>query len=135
MTSPILGLPEWEQGQSQPNVPMTEAIRGVEAVAQITVLSVGENSPPMNPVNGDCHIAGIDPIGFWTGGRNKLLLFNNGWKFFAPREGWRATNSVNGYSYEFKSGKWVHTTYPEDNILTGNYEVLTNHLGNILTRS
>jgi len=91
-TTTNLSLPFLEAGQAQKHVTHNEALRLLDAVTQLAVLSVSA-SPPGSPANGERHIVGTDPSGAFAGHENEVAAWQDGaWVFLAPQPGWRAWN-------------------------------------------
>lgn len=82
MTTPILQLDEWEQGQAQPHVTVNEALRWLECFAQLSVLDIA-NEPSGSPdVDGDCYIVSSSPTGAFAGHPLEVALFmGTAWAF------------------------------------------------------
>ena len=90
-SSPVLALPLIQPAQAQKHVTHNEALRILDAVTQLTVLSHDRSTPPDSPAVGERHIVGPAATGAWAGQDASVALFDgNGWQFFAPGAGWRA---------------------------------------------
>jgi hypothetical protein len=71
-------------------------LRSFQALIQPNVISVGLNTPPVSPVNGDSYVVGTAPTGLWTGQANSIAYWTTDdptnipgyWMFFAPKSGW-----------------------------------------------
>lgn len=76
-------IPYLPEGVVDPAAGINEAITTVDALLQVQVLTVGTNTAPGSPVDGDRHIVGTAPTGAWSGQAGKLARWlGGGWKFF-----------------------------------------------------
>ena len=90
MTTPNLSLPELVASQSQPHVPLNAALRRLDALVQLTVISIS-NAPPGSPSDGDRYIVGSSPSGAWVGHESDVAAYiGTGWAYFTPAAGWLA---------------------------------------------
>lgn len=84
MTTPILQLDEWQQGQSQPHVPVNTAIRWLELFSRLSVLSATETTPPSGSAvsDGDAYIVPTGATGDWADQDGKIAMFlGTAWAF------------------------------------------------------
>ncbi|MBI1392425.1 MAG: DUF2793 domain-containing protein [Alphaproteobacteria bacterium] len=90
-TTPKLSLPYLAPQQAQKHVTVNEALRLIDAVAQISVIDRDLGTPPASPANGDAYIAPAGAAGDWAGGENALFVFTDGaWMKRTPQPGWVA---------------------------------------------
>ena len=91
METPNLSLPYLLPSQAQKHVTHNEALRGLDALAQIAVVSRTLTSPSADALEGERFIPAAASLGEWTG-RDGLLACreDGGWTFRAPRAGWLA---------------------------------------------
>jgi len=81
MTTPILDLEEWEQGEAQPHVTVNTALRWLECFAQLSAVAM-DNGPPGSPADGDCYIVDDTPTGDFAGHALEVALFmGTAWAF------------------------------------------------------
>jgi hypothetical protein len=100
MTTPILGMDELAAAQSQPEVPINEALRTLEAFAQIYALDYTA-TPPGSPGEGDSYLIDAAPTGDWAGHAQDVAFYSGGWHFLTPRPGWRAyVEGLGDHRYE-----------------------------------
>lgn len=85
-TTPVLGLPELAAQQQQPEITHNTAIVLLQAL-QYGAKSIGANSPPGGPADGNVHIVGPSPTGAWAGRANTIAIYYGGWKFVPDRDG------------------------------------------------
>lgn len=89
--TPILGVQEMENSQSNPAAVINAAFRLFESLIQGRVLSRGSNAPPGSPLDGDRYIvkASPTPTGAWAGHGNAFAYYrSNAWQFQTPQNGW-----------------------------------------------
>lgn len=80
-TSPDLGVPLLSSGQAQPDVTFNEAMILLQ-VMLYGVISLGTNTPPGSPTEGDSYVIGTAPTGAWAGKANKIAVYYGGsWRF------------------------------------------------------
>ena len=87
----LLGLPYILSSQAQKHVTHNEALRALDALAQIAVASRTVSGPPVEPAPGTRHIVPDGASGAWAGEEGSLAAFQDGaWMHYAPRAGWVA---------------------------------------------
>ena len=89
MTTPILGLDELIANQSQPHLPINEALRALEAYGQIRVAD-RLATPPGSPADGDRYLVIATATGAWAGKEGQIAYYASGWRFLVPQSGWLA---------------------------------------------
>ncbi len=88
--TPIIGITELAAAQAQPELVINEAIRKLEAVAQLGALDRDLATPPVSPTDGDRYIVPAGATGAWSGQTNRIALDIAGtWHFIQPLDGWR----------------------------------------------
>ena len=86
-----LELPYLAAAQAQKHVTHNEALRRLDAIVQLAVLTRALASPPAAPVEGDRHIVAGGATGDWTGRSGYVAAWIDGaWTFFDPQPGWIA---------------------------------------------
>lgn len=89
-TTPLLGIPELESAQAQPEVVVNQALRLLEAMAPLQAIDRDISAPPGSPADGDRYIVGPFASGAWAGKEDQVAVNLNGeWLFIVPRTGWR----------------------------------------------
>src|SRR6056297_742498 len=107
-TSPTLALPYLQPAQAQKHVTHNEALRILDALTQLSVLSATLADPPALPNAGDCYILPLGPSGDWAGQSGKLAVYDGtAWQFLAPASGWRADVTPTGEMLRFDGIGWV----------------------------
>jgi hypothetical protein len=106
--SPTLSLPYLQPAQAQKHVTHNEALRILDAVTQLSVMSVTLSDPPAGPNNGDRYLVAGPATGDWTGQEDAIAVWaENAWTFFAPGVGWRIDVAPTGQSLRFDGLGWV----------------------------
>lgn len=87
--TPNLGLPYIEAAQAQKHVTHNEALRALDALAQLAVLDRDLAEPPASPQEGDRYLVAAAATGVWSGQEHAIAAWQDGaWMFHAPRVGW-----------------------------------------------
>lgn len=103
-----LGLPFIEPGQAQKELFHNEALRLIDVAVAAAVETVGANTPPVSPVDGQCYIVGTAPTGVWAGHAGAIAGYAaGGWRFVAAVAGMRALDKVSGQTVTFDGAAWV----------------------------
>ena len=88
-STPNLGLPRIASGQAQKHVTFNEAVKHLDALTQISVLSRNVSAPPASTVAGRRYLLSSAPTGEFSGFGDHIAVFADGdWSFFAPQPGW-----------------------------------------------
>jgi hypothetical protein len=103
MTTPILGLDELEDSQSQPHVPVNASMRALEQYAQLLVLDQDLTAPPA-AVDGDCYIVATGGSGAWSGWDGSVAYYSGGWLQIEPRVGMMAYVIDEDAYFQFTGG-------------------------------
>jgi len=104
MTTPILGLDELEDSQSQPHVPINASTRALEQYAQLLTFDKDLSTPPGSPIDGDAYIVASGASGAWAGWDNSIAYYSGGWLRIEPREGVTAYVADEDAYYKFSGG-------------------------------
>lgn len=89
--TPNLKLPYIMPSQAQKHVTHNEAIRALDALVQLAVLTRTLTAPPASPTDGDRHIVASGASGAWAGKQGQVAAWQDGgWSFLVPLAGWRA---------------------------------------------
>jgi hypothetical protein len=105
--TPRMGLPLIAAAQAQKHVTHNEALRKLDAVVQIGVISVGLNAPPASPAEGDSYIIGATPTGAWAARPQCVAVWSSGaWLIYNPVTGWLAWDASTQSIRVFTSGTW-----------------------------
>lgn len=81
-------IPVWQQGMTQPSVPVNDAMLRQEVLARGATSII--SAPPGSPIDGQVHILGAAPSGAWAGfAQHDVVMWRSGaWVRFAPFLGW-----------------------------------------------
>lgn len=70
--------------------------------------TVGADSPPASPAEGQCFIVGSAPTGAWAGHAGAIAGYAaGGWRFVAPVAGMRALDKISGQTATYDGPTWV----------------------------
>lgn len=106
-TTPILDLPLIQTAQAQKHVTHNEALVALDALVQPVALDADRTEPPLNPDEGDVHIVAAPAAGPWLGRAGQIAHFSNGgWRFHAPRPGWRMQVLSETAAHVFDGTAW-----------------------------
>lgn len=106
-TTDRFALPLLAAGQAQKEMYHNEALARLDLLIQATAEAVGTDTPPDQPVPGQCWIVGDSPSGDWLGHAGEIAGWTaGGWRFAAPREGMSLWSAEGGGFAIFRSGSW-----------------------------
>lgn len=81
-TSATLGIPYIASQQSQPDVTHNEAVSLLQIILAGGAITIGGNTPPASPLEGDTYVVGPVPTGVWAGRANAIAgFFLSQWLF------------------------------------------------------
>ena len=110
-TSHILSLPYIQPAQAQKHVTHNEALRILDAVTQLSVISTTLTAPPAQSAPGDRYIVGDPATQGWAGQEQNVAVWvDSTWQFFAPSLGWRADIAGTGEEVRFDGTVWQPTS-------------------------
>lgn len=102
-----LGLPYIMAAQAQKHVTHNEALRMLDGIVQLSVVSELVATPPASPNAGDRYIVPSEAIGDWVGQENRIAAWQDGaWAFLAPVDGWLSWVAAKSKLKVFSSGQW-----------------------------
>jgi hypothetical protein len=105
--TPNLTLPYILAAQAQKHVTHNEAIRALDCLVQLSVLSRTVTEPPPSPAEGNRYIVASGASGAWEGQDGKVAAFQDGaWAFYAPKEGWIAWVESENILAVYEAGTW-----------------------------
>lgn len=106
--SPNLVLPYIQASQAQKHVTHNEAIRLLDGMVQLAVLSRTLTSPPGSPADGDRYIVASGATGAWaTWDLNVAFWIDGAWVRLVPRLGWIAYSVADSAHYAWNGSAWV----------------------------
>lgn len=90
-TSHALSLPLIQPSQAQKHVTHNEALRILDAIVQLVVITSDQSAPPPSPQSGDRHIVAASASGAWAGHDGEIAVYADAaWSFITPLPGWSA---------------------------------------------
>jgi len=105
--TPNLALPYIFAAQAQKHVTHNEAIRALDCLVQLAVISQTLTTPPATPAEGDRYIVPSAASGDWSDQTNKIAAYQDGaWAFYAPKEGWLAWVTSANVLAIYAAGTW-----------------------------
>lgn len=100
-------LPFLAAGQAQKHLTVNDALERLDVLLMLSVASRTRTAPPPAPSEGARWIVPAGAGGDWAGEAGRIAAWlNGGWRFFAPRPGWRAFVEDEGGDAVFASGVW-----------------------------
>jgi hypothetical protein len=106
--TPNLNLDELDAAQSQPEVKVNAALRKLDTLVQMSVLSIANAPPGGTPADGDRHIVGTSPTGAYAAHENTIAYWVAGtfneWRFQTSKAGWLAYVEALDKYYYFPAG-------------------------------
>lgn len=112
-SSPILSMPYIQPAQAQKHVTHNEALRILDAVTQLSVISTDIGTPPVAPTPGDRYIVASPAGEDWEGQEQTIAIWvDNTWQFFAASVGWRADIAGTGDVVRFDGTAWQSADAP-----------------------
>lgn len=107
-TTPNLAITLIEQGQSQKEVTMNEAITILDSVIGGGVIDKDLATPPGSPAAGARYIVAAAPTGAWTGkAKHIAFYYNGGWRFINPGEGLMVWVNDEDLLYVYNGTAWT----------------------------
>ncbi|MFO7855902.1 MAG: DUF2793 domain-containing protein [Paracoccaceae bacterium] len=101
-------LPFLAAGQAQKHLTVNDAFERLDVLLMLSAKSRTSATPPAAPDEGDRYLVPAGAAGAWTGEDGRVAAFlNGGWRFFAPRPGWRCFVEDEGGDAVFGSGVWT----------------------------
>lgn len=102
-----LELPYIMPNQAQKHVTHNEAIRYLDALVQLSIVSRDLTSPPNTPAKGNRYIVATNATGDWSAKENHIAAFQDGaWAFYNPQEGWLAWSTSENLILVYQNNSW-----------------------------
>lgn len=106
--TPNLKLPFILAAQAQKHVTHNEAIRALDALAQLAVKDKDLAAPPAAPTDGDRYIIAAAATGVWAGHTGKIAAWQDGaWMIYPPAAGWQAWIIDQNALFAFDGVAWI----------------------------
>ncbi len=106
-TSENLELPYIMPNQAQKHVTHNEAIRQLDALVQISIISRSLSQPPDSVDFGARYIIPANATGEWVGKSYYIAAYQDGaWAYYTPQEGWIAWDREDASLLVFRDNTW-----------------------------
>jgi hypothetical protein len=103
-----LALPNILAAQAQKHVTHNEALRLLDGMVQLGVLSRTLAAPPGSPADGDRYIVASGATGLWAGWDLNIAFWTDGaWLRLVPRRGWLAWSVADAGLYVWTGTAWA----------------------------
>lgn len=104
-----LSMPYIQGGQAQKHITHNEAIRTLDTITQLSVISQA-TAPNAGAVDGDRYIVAPGATGDFAGQDGNIAMMETGlWAFFAAKTGWVAHDQSTGGMVVFDGNDWTPT--------------------------
>ncbi|NKB53429.1 MAG: DUF2793 domain-containing protein [Rhizobiaceae bacterium] len=111
-TTSNLALPYILPAQAQKHVTHNEALKALDAVVQLSVVSKKLTSPPTEPAQGDRYIVAPGAVDDWLGQDGNLAAYQDAvWSFYPANVGWSAWVEEENQTVIFTGNSWVWPEY------------------------
>lgn len=111
--TPNLDLPYIMPGQAQKHVTHNEAIRRLDAITHLSVLSMNISTPPADPIEGARYGISDTPVGAWAEHAGRIAVSQDGaWAYLMPQDGWTLWVHDTQALQIFSSGNWTDAIPP-----------------------
>jgi len=119
-TSTNLALPYIQPAQAQKHVTHNEALRRLDTLVQLTVVSVTTPTLPTSPLPGDRYVVPENATGLWADRKAELAAFEGDvWTYYQPSTGWTAWVADSAQLVTFNGANWIASTTPDLQNLSG----------------
>ena len=114
-STPLLNLPFIMAAQAQKHVTHNDALLGLDALVQLSVLSRAFADPPATPLEGDRYLIAASATGDWAGMEGSIGAFQDAvWQFHLPMPGWRAWIADEARFLVYDGTQWRSTIADAD---------------------
>jgi len=115
-----LQLPYIMPQQAQKHVPHNEAIRMLDAIVQLGVVSDAYLEPPIGPITGSRFIIAANATSEWSGRDNQIAAYQDGaWTYFTPLPGWSAWVESKNTQLIWNGSEWLPLPGSENSDIFG----------------
>lgn len=105
--TPRFALPLVAPSQAQKHVMVNEALGRIDALSQLVLQSVSENTPPSNLVEGFVYMVAAGGVNSWSGQDGRLaIVLGGGWVFLDAVTGMRAYIADTGQFALWNGVEW-----------------------------
>jgi uncharacterized protein DUF2793 len=110
-----LSLPYLLPNQAQKHVTQNESLRALDAIVQLSVISVEQTSPPDAPSEGDRYVVAGPASADWAGADGQIAAYQDGaWAFYTPQTGWTAWAEESALLMVFDGEDWIELSASGD---------------------
>ena len=100
------GASLWKNGRKGPGIIAASGV--FLASGPLPVNSVGDETPPGSPSDGDIYCLGASPTGAWSGQAGKIAFYNtSSWVFLTPETQMLVRAKDEGLDYRWSGSAWV----------------------------
>ena len=104
-----LKLPFLVPNQSGKEIFYNEALVTLDNLIQNCILDKDLSIPPSNPNVGDIYIVGVSATGDWLNNDNNVAIYDNGWRFIKPADGFTFFVKDENCFYTYVNNIWQKT--------------------------
>ncbi|MBB96972.1 MAG: hypothetical protein CML68_20540 [Rhodobacteraceae bacterium] len=116
-SSPVLSLPYIQPSQAQKHVTHNAALATLDVLVQAVALDRDRTDPPEPVSAGAVHLVAPGGQSAWAGQDNTLASHDGtGWRFIAPKAGWRVHVLADGFDVVFDGTDWIAAQPDFDNL-------------------
>ena len=106
-TTPHLSMDYLVPEQAQKHVTLNEALRRLDGLVHLSVISASRTSPPPNPSNGDRYLIAANALADWQGKDGQIAIYEDtAWRLLAPQTGWHCWNEAAEQVLVYSRNKW-----------------------------
>jgi len=102
----FLQITDMVESQASKYLTHNQANHRLAVMAQICVIDRDLTAPPGSPSNGQVYIPKATATGAWAGKENYVAIYDNGWIFLLPAEGWRAFVQDEDVEINYNGSAW-----------------------------
>ena len=112
-----LALPYLDPAQAQKHVTHNEALRRMDAVIHLSVITRAVLAPPDTAQDGARYLIGTSPTGIFTGHAGQIAHFIDGaWLFSQPKPGWTCFVESESVHLVYDGTNWRSFVFAFDNL-------------------
>lgn len=103
-----LQLPLIQPAQAQKHVTHNEALKRLDSLVQMNVISRTIGTPPENAAHDSRYVIGDSPSGEWKGKKDQMAIRNGQiWEYFQPNNGWIAWCEEERAVLVYDRDRWI----------------------------
>lgn len=110
-----LNLPYIAPAQAQKHITHNEALRALDAIVHLSLISKSQTTPPSTPVEGTRYFIAATATDEWTGKDGNIAAFQDGaWAYYSPQIGWQAWIEDESSSQIWDGTAWQNIAPAQD---------------------